>query len=267
MVENAYFERRSDQLLIGACRGFDFPPHLHSQLELLYVRSGKMTVTVREHTADLPAGSLAVIFPNQIHSYQAGREAGLVTMLICDTAYAGGYLDALTRCHPANPFLTSERLHPNVAYAMGELVQEYETAGKDSPVCGPLVQLILARVMPALSLEQNRTVDSQNLTWRIAEYIDRHYRDSLTLDSLSKALGVSRYYLSRVFSEKMGQGFSSYLAEIRLSNAKTLLKETDLTVAEVAEQSGFESQRTFYRCFRSHQGLTPLQYRKSNYYL
>lgn len=257
----AYFEHRSDDFMVYACPGFDFPPHLHSQLELLYVVYGRVTVAAGERRESLSAGSLGVVFPNQVHSYQAQGESQVI-MLICDTGYAGGSLDTLTRFHPACPFLPPERLHPNVAYAMEQLAEEYGISGKESPVYGPLVQLILARVLPELELGQNRSADYKSLTWRIAGYVNEHYREPISLDTLARAVGVSRCHLSRVFSEKMGQSFPSYLSNIRLSYARALLADTELSVTEIAGEAGFGSQRSFYRCFRERFGITPLEYRQ-----
>ncbi len=262
MAQTPYFEQRSDHFMLSSQPGFDFPAHLHGQLELLYVRAGQMRVAVGGSQALVPAGGLAVIFPDQVHWYQQAGEASAITMIICGTGYAGGFLDTLTRRHPEEPILPPERLHPDVAYAVGALEQEYACAGAESLVLGPLIQLILGRVTPLLSLRKNTAADAKNLSHRIAAYIHEHCQEPLTLDSVAGEAGISRCYLSRVFPEKMGQNFSAYLASIRLARARALLAETRLPVAEVAAESGFESPRTFYRVFRQHYGMTPMAYRQ-----
>lgn len=259
---NVYFENRVDPLMANTAPGFVFPPHLHSQLELLFVQNGEMTVTVRGQTQTLPAGGLAVVFPNQIHSYLDFSSEGVITTIVADLAYAGGYLDTLMQFHPVCPFLMPERLHPNVSYAIGEMVRERASFGVGSKVYGPLLQLILARIMPVLELQQNHSKDHQELTWQIVNYVNEHYRENLSLDRLARGIGLSRYRLSHVFSEKIGQSFSAYLASIRLSYARTMLTETDMPVTVIAEEAGFESQRTFFRTFREQHGMSPLEYRK-----
>ena len=260
MERHAFFENRAERFHAVSCPGFSFPPHLHPQLELLLVHRAAIGVTVGGRNAVLTQGQLAVVFPNQIHSYQEAEPGAFITMLIADPSYTGGHLDALLRLHPVSPFL--EEPHPNVPYAIGELVREYGKAEPNGAVYSPLLELILARAMPQLELCRNRSVDHQDLLWQIANYVDSHYREPLTLPALAKAVGVSPGRLSHVFSEKIGQSFPSYLAQIRLSYAQTMLQGTDLTVTEVGEEAGFESQRSFFRVFRQHHGMTPLEYRR-----
>lgn len=263
MEQNAFFQTQNGPLAAWSCEGYTFPAHLHPQLELLLVESGRMGVTVREQSQELGPGGLAVVFPNQIHSYQMAGAGSNTTTLIIDLAYTGGYMDSLLRHHPASPFLAAGQLHPNVPYAIHWLLEEYrQGGGQDTLSCGPLVQLVLARVMPLLTLQHNHSADHQNLTWQIVDYVNAHYQEPLTLESLSKGIGVNRYRLSHVFSEKIGQSFSSYLAHIRLSRARQLLQETERSVTEIGEEAGFESQRTFFRAFKRYHDMSPLEYRR-----
>lgn len=258
---NAFFETRDDALTCVVSEGLTFPMHLHPQLELFFVLSGETSVTVRRETRTLGPGSLAVIFPNQIHSYTACSKETRAALVVCDLALTGGFSDTLLLWHPANPFLPPEALHPNVAFAVGELTAE-RRGGGDRAVCSALVQLALARVLPQLSLHRNRASDYSELTYQIAQYVSAHFREPLTLDVLARALGVSRFHLSHVFSEKIGQSFSSYLASIRVDCACALLAGTNRSVTEIAAESGFESQRSFFRAFGARCGMTPLAYRR-----
>lgn len=68
---------------------------------------------------------------------------------------------------------------------------------------------------------------------------------------------MNKYHLSHVFSEKMGQSFPAYLSRIRISCACSALAETDRSVTQIAEECGFESQRSFFRVFQQQLGTTP----------
>ena len=138
MERHAFFENRTERFHAVSSPGFSFPPHLHSQLELLFVNEGAIEVTIGDHHALLKKGSLAVIFPNQIHSYQNTAESSLITMLIADSSYTGGLLDSLLRFSPASPFL--EAVHPNILYAIEELLKEKDNPKPDETVYAPLLQ-------------------------------------------------------------------------------------------------------------------------------
>lgn len=258
---NAFFEARTESLTSIVTDNMDFPMHLHPQTEIFYVLSGELRVTVRGESRILRAGSLAAIFPNQIHSYTYTGEANRSALIICDLSLAGAFSETLLQWHPKDPFVMPDMLHPNVEFALRELIEENNN-GNDRAVCSALMQLILSRILPQLSLHRNRSSDYQELTYQIAQYVSEHYREPLTLDMLARNLGISRFHLSHVFSEKIGQHFSTYLSSIRADRARALLAGTELSVTEIAAEAGFESQRTFFRAFREQCGMTPLEYRR-----
>ena len=118
---HAFVEARREPLSIHLSTGLTFPLHLHPQLELFLVLTGSSSVTVRGQTQVLGPGALALIFPNQVHSYTALEPGTGAVLVVCDLSYTGGYADTLLRSHPEDPFLSGEKLHPNVPYAIQEL--------------------------------------------------------------------------------------------------------------------------------------------------
>ena len=258
----AFFETRNESLTTEITENTIFPLHLHPQVEFYYVLSGEACMTVRGETKILMPGSLAVVFPNQTHSYAACAQKNHAVLIVCDLSLTAGYADTLLQMHPENPFLLPGDLHPNVEFAVRELAVERKS-GNSTAVSSALVQLILARVLPRLSLRHNRASDYEELTYQIALYIAEHYQENLTLASLSRELGVSKFHLSHVFSEKIGQHFSTYLSSIRVDHACALLANTNRSVTDIAAESGFESQRSFFRAFKASCGVTPLAYRRN----
>lgn len=94
------------------------------------------------------------------------------------------------------------------------------------------------------------------------KYINEHYAEGLTLDIIGAEIGLNPSYFSSIFKEETGCGFIDYLTDIRITNAKNLLTETDLEIIEIAEQIGFNDLKYFSKCFRKITGLTPVAYRK-----
>lgn len=93
-------------------------------------------------------------------------------------------------------------------------------------------------------IEMNRIIDS------VTAFIERNFRKNLTLDSVAEACFTNKYYLSHLFSQVRKMTVWDYILERRVEDGKRLLAETGMTVAEVAEKSGFRDPGYFGRVFR-----------------
>ena len=95
------------------------------------------------------------------------------------------------------------------------------------------------------------------------EYISVHYSDgSLSLNEVSEAVGISAPYLSGIFSEAEQMGFSAYLNNYRVEQAKQFLQQTTTNMTDVGYKCGFNSAQSFNRVFKKITGFTPGQYRE-----
>ena len=105
----------------------------------------------------------------------------------------------------------------------------------------------------------------QNELKKITDYIGNHYMDnSLTVNMVSQATGVSAYKVSILLKEEFSLSFSQYLNTIKLTESKRLLKTTDLKISEIASMTGFGSINHFNRIFKATEKRTPAEYRQLN---
>lgn len=91
-------------------------------------------------------------------------------------------------------------------------------------------------------------------------FLEGNYASPISLRQAAEKIGVSTSYLSRMFHREYGVSFNEYLLSLRLNEAKILLTDTHLQVAEIAARCGFHSSSYFIRTFRSHFGTTPNNY-------
>ena len=122
--------------------------------------------------------------------------------------------------------------------------------------------LLLADLLPSLSLQTRKSTEDLELEQRLLLYLDANYTKELSLDSLSKEFGVSRFVLSRIFTEKFHTTFPDYMNSRRLDYARDLLLSTELSVTQIALDAGFGSSRTFFRAFQDTFHTTPGAYRR-----
>lgn len=101
------------------------------------------------------------------------------------------------------------------------------------------------------------------LVRRAKQYMLEHFGDcTLTLESMAQQLQSSPVYLSRMIKQELDTSFNSYLTQIRIRRASQLLNGTDLTIADISRQVGYETQHYFSTAFKRTTGTSPLQYRK-----
>ncbi len=109
--------------------------------------------------------------------------------------------------------------------------------------------------------EGRKTLENKPI--RLAkQYIMEHYNETITLEIVSREIGFNPAYFSTVFLKSTGQHFMDYLKEVRISNAKTMLLNTNKSIAEIASAVGYSDLKYFSRLFRKLTHLTPSEYRK-----
>ena len=96
----------------------------------------------------------------------------------------------------------------------------------------------------------------------ITRYLHEHMAEEISLTVLADVFHLSSQYISQLFKSEIGVNFLSYLTNIRMEKAKKLLLSTSLSIAEVAEQSGYGDYRVFTKVFKKSEGITPSQYRR-----
>lgn len=89
-----------------------------------------------------------------------------------------------------------------------------------------------------------------------------YYHPNINVEEVSKYVGIDRSYLFRLFKEKMGVSPKKYITEYKLKTAAKLLRETSLSVGQVALSAGFDDQLYFSTAFRAYAGVPPTKYRK-----
>lgn len=166
--------------------------------------------------------------------------AGLIVILLWD---AGG-----------EPVLAgieaAVRSHLKIAVEVG--IQQADADITGLPAAYRKCRVALAKEQPLSPLVR-----------RARQYVQEHYTEyGLTLESMAGILQASPVYLSRLFKQELGESFGTYLTQIRIRKAAQLLHSTDMSINEVAERSGYETQHYFSTAFKKQTGVSPLQFRK-----
>lgn len=104
--------------------------------------------------------------------------------------------------------------------------------------------------------------ENDEITGKLLNYIRQHYREDISLDDLANYVGLHPNYVCTIFKKNTNQSYLTCLHKERLLVAKKLLKETELTVEQVAGEVGYASASQFARVFKKYEGISPSSVRK-----
>lgn len=149
----------------------------------------------------------------------------------------------------------------------GEIFEDYIYSFDQLASSFDSVQEMLAYLRELLTekYKQTRKGGQQhagNRTFKaICSYIDEHYREELSIPSLSRLFNVNGNYISQLFRKETGSTFTEYVTSRRIEYACEILRNTDLTISEVADKAGYSDYFYFSRIFKRNKGITPSAYR------
>lgn len=116
---------------------------------------------------------------------------------------------------------------------------------------------VLDRIMGSKSKRRNEVVQ---MTFRMVE---ERYAQDLSLQALADELRMNPSYVSLIFKEETGDTFIHYVTAVRITKAKELLRDTDLTVQQIAREVGYGNAQHLIRVFKKQEGQTPGEYRSA----
>ncbi|QHW35077.1 response regulator [Paenibacillus rhizovicinus] len=94
------------------------------------------------------------------------------------------------------------------------------------------------------------------------QYLKAHYNEELSLEKVASVVFLNPIYFSQLFKQKTGQGYKEYVISLRIEQAKELLQQHGLKLADIAERIGYGDVRHFTQVFRKKMNVTPTEYRQ-----
>ncbi|GGG19866.1 AraC family transcriptional regulator [Paenibacillus aceti] len=248
--------------------------HYHDAYEILYVVSGELYYFIGDRTYQVVGGVLLLIDMNDVHRLvnSNGAMYERVTLLF-KKEFLQSFATAMKEIDPFACFHSGSnavKLRGQEQNFIENLCDRMIRENTDpSPQSELYVKLLLMEMLIFIKrkwdkgpfIESNR---SHGQVSQIINYIHENYNRRLTLDDISRRFYLSQSHLSRIFKESTGFTLIEYINSIRVKEASTMLKNSKLTVSEIAEIVGFESLTHFGRIFKGIVGVPPLKYRKMN---
>lgn len=242
--------------------------HLHRQVELLIVLEGFITATINHTNYTLEPLSGIIVFPNQVHSLHTAKSSRIL-LCIFDGDFCHSYQKYFQNAVPENPVFSLNKQSHHSRTALDGLLMLTADFSREGTIPKDILllsegylTLLLASFFPKLKWSSQGVSHDIELEQKLLLYLDAHYQENLSLELLSREFGISRFRLSRIFSDSLHTTFPDYVNSKRLEYASDLLRSTSLSVTQIALDSGFGSSRTFFREFQRSFHMTPKEYRQ-----
>ncbi len=236
-------------------------PHSHQCTELFYVTGGKGGFNIENEVFQVKTHDLVVVNPNVQHTETSWNFSPLEYIVL-----------GVEGLELSNPDSTDDRYFvlqmknvsdvviPCLNMMIGEV--EHKKPGADS-ICQNLLQVLIVHLMREARVSAEKTERATRRECGTAKwYIDSHFKEKITLNTLAEICGVNKYYLSHSFSQEYGISPIQYLIHKRLEESKYLLRSTDIPIARIVQTLGFSSGSYFAQMFRNAEGLSPSDYRQ-----
>lgn len=254
---------------LSIIRGTSVDEHLQHCDEITFAISGKATFISGEESAELSAGHIHYIRSGVKHTIIAGPESNfryLCIGFIPEPAYPP-IDDLLPLLRQQTHFILED--DGRVKTLTQLLINEFYDWDCHSPemVNSYLVQLLttLARILQGNTLDPTRQkmqrTASNFAIYHILHYIDQEYLNISSIKAIAQHTAYSEYYISHLFSEKMGMTVKEYVTRKKVLHAAALLQDSNITVGEAAEAVGFASAHSFRLAFKRYLQCSPTEYR------
>nr|MBC9200637.1 response regulator [Paenibacillus sp. PL91] len=113
-------------------------------------------------------------------------------------------------------------------------------------------------------MESIRKSKNRLVILEVQHYIDQHYMDPISLETVAYQFYVTKEHLSRAFKSTIGENLTEYMTRKRMEKAKQLLMQSDVSIKQAAQMTGYSELAYFHRVFKKHFGVTPGEIRSGN---
>ncbi len=254
----------------------EYAVHWHPAIEMVIPLENDYTVIVGQETYHLTPGDIFIIPGGELHHLIAPPSGRRLIYLFEFSLLSRirGY--SFLTSYLTQPILinkeTCRLIYKEEASIISQLCRDYllNDSLREMMIYSRLLTFFVNYARYRMTLEEDsdstlshetRQKDLMDKFSKVFEYLDEHFAEDLTLETVADVAGFSKFHFSRLFKQCSGYNFYDYLCFKRIKSAETLLSKPGISITEVALQSGFSSLSTFNRTFKKVKGCTPTEYR------
>jgi len=253
--------------------------HDHTFFELIYVYDGSCKQTVSNNTLNLIQGDVCIIPPGIKHSISVFDNSIVLNCLIRKSTLHNIFFNFLSSPNILSGFflnnIYSENGNDYIVFHTGNdpemrhgFLYMYWDSINQAVYWDQILGYSLSMIFALLIRNYENAIEVPTFTHKtdvqrfaLLQFIQENFKD-ISLDKVADKFHYTPEYTSRLIKSTTGKSFTQIVTQIRVEKAQILLMDTNLSVADIAEQIGYESPENFIRVFKKQLQMTPTEYRR-----
>lgn len=254
-------------------QSYTFNSHLHKCYEFVHIIHGQLLYTVEGTDYMLSDGDVIMTNPVELHSFSFPKECGYQReFLHIYPGFLNQFPEIISQLNSRKsgyfnciPAKLADKYGIDVIFRGIEKYCKNPVVETDFMVLTYTLQLaaIIKQILREETEDCEKKSFSDKKTNSISLYIDRHYRENITVDTIANATFMSSGYASRIFKKETGITIKAYLNFRRITHAKNLIMQGEKATTIFAD-CGFSDYSTFYRSFVKYVGMTPDEFKHTH---
>ena len=242
--------------------------HTHKCTELFYCVHGRGQFRTPDGTFDVKKDDLVIINADVEHA-ESSMASHPLEYLVLGVQGLNFRFDS-ARGDAGYDVLNFEQNRDELLFYLQSILREVDTQEfRYEDMCQRILEILLIQVQRFANVKICTSLpaaEKQHSTNRncalIRQYIDEHFSEPITLDTLAQMVHINKYHLVRTFQKEYGITPINYLIERRLEEGRFMLKNTNYSASQIVSLLGFSSSSYFSQCFRRKEHMSPSQYRE-----
>lgn len=243
--------------------------HHHTSAEIMQVTEGRIKLLMGTTYVECEKGDIIFIPPSVVHEAASLTEDAAIQGIVYEFSLVnvtGLQLDFSELFHRSQCMQyivsNSDDGHEELCLYIRNILAVYESfsAGSKIQIVSNLL-LIMSRLIQLFALEVSTHDKNYRKLRSVLSYIESHYAEKIQISELSEIIHVCDDRLIRLFKEVTGETPIEYIMNLRIEAGIKLLSSTDLSIADIADQTGFGSATYMTRVFKQKLNTTPGKYR------
>lgn len=247
--------------------------HQHQEIQISFIKKGEGSFIIGDHVGEFKEGDLFIIgenLPHVFHNDPTDEEVHMISLFFTKSGF-GEHFFKLREFKTLAYLFQASLLGIQINSPSEELISLLERMRLQSKL-NRFISFL--KVLQMLTREKLRTLSSEfhhkaygeeegKRMRDIFEYSLNNFDQNISLGQVADIANMTPNAFCRYFKQRTNKTYVNFLLDIRIGHAcKLLTKKTDLNIAEISDQSGFNNLTNFNRKFKSLKGITPSEYRR-----